>query len=303
MTDADVDGAHIRPLLLTFFYRQMPELIERGHVFIAQPPLYKAARGKSERYLKDETELQDYLIAEGAAGAVLTLHTGEAIAGAHLAETIAHARAAAAALNGFPRHYPRFVLEQAAIAGALNPDILSNADKAAEAARTIARRLDTLSEEYERGWHGEPTSDGGLKFWREVRGVREAVAIDGALIASADARRLDKMAGELQAIYLRAGTFRRKDESREVRSPSQLLEAIYDWGRKGLALQRYKGLGEMNPEQLWETTLDENARSLLLVKVQHADEAGELFAKLMGDVVEPRREFIQDNALYAAVDV
>ncbi len=303
MTDADVDGAHIRTLLLTFFYRQMPELIDRGHIFIAQPPLYKAARGKSERYLKDEPELQDHLIAEGAKDALFTLHNGQAISGAHLDELIAHARAAVAALGGFPRHYPRFVLEQAAIAGALNPDILSDAAKAGEAAKYIATRLDSLSEEFERGWHGEPSGDGGLKFWREVRGVREAVAIDGALIASADARRLDKMAKELQDTYLYAGTLRRKDDTREVRSPSELLDAIFEWGRKGLTLQRYKGLGEMNPEQLWETTLDENARSLLLVKVHHADEAGELFAKLMGDVVEPRREFIQDNALYAAVDV
>ncbi|HMH64825.1 MAG TPA: DNA topoisomerase (ATP-hydrolyzing) subunit B [Rhizomicrobium sp.] len=303
MTDADVDGAHIRTLLLTFFYRQMPELIDRGHIFIAQPPLYKAARGKSELYLKDEPELQDHLIAEGASGAVLDLHSGETISGAHLDELIAHARQAVAALNNFPRHYPRFVLEQAAISGAMNPEVLSDASKAADAAKYIALRLDSLSEEYERGWHGEPTNDGGLKFWREVRGVREAVAIDGALIASADARKLDKMAAELQTTYLKAGTLKRKDETREIRSPSELLNAIFEWGRKGLTLQRYKGLGEMNPEQLWETTLDENARSLLQVKVQHADEAGELFAKLMGDVVEPRREFIQDNALYAAVDV
>jgi DNA gyrase subunit B len=288
---------------LTFFYRQMPELIERGHIFIAQPPLYKASRGKSERYLKDEPELQDYLVDEGAAGAVFTVHSGQEISGAHLIELITHARQAVAALNGFPRHYPRFVLEQTAIAGALNPDVLNDAAKAEEAARTIARRLDTLSEEYERGWHGEPSGDGGLKFWRDLRGVRETVAIDGGLIASADARRLDRMAGEMQANYLRVGTLRRKDETREVRSPSELLGAIFEWGRKGLALQRYKGLGEMNPEQLWETTLDENARSLLAVKVQHADEADELFAKLMGDVVEPRREFIQDNALYAAVDI
>jgi len=303
MTDADVDGAHIRTLLLTFFYRQMPELIERGHIFIAQPPLYKAAKAKSERYLKDEAELENYLIGEGAAGAVLDLHNGASVSGAHLDELIAHARQVVAALEGFPRHYPRFVIEQAAIAGALNPDILGDAQKAMEAARYIASRLDTLSEEFERGWHGEPTPDGGVKFWREVRGVREAVAIDGALIASADARRLDKMAGELQATYLKAGTLRRKDEYREVRSPSELLDAIFTWGRKGVSLQRYKGLGEMNPEQLWETTLDENARSLLQVKVQHADEAGELFAKLMGDVVEPRREFIQDNALAASVDI
>ena len=303
MTDADVDGAHIRTLLLTFFYRQMPELIERGHIFIAQPPLYKAARGKSERYLKDEPELQDHLVAEGAKDAIFTLHDGQVLSGADLDALIVHARQAVAALGGFPRHYPRFVLEQAAIAGALNPDILSDAAKAGEAAKYIATRLDSLSEEFERGWHGEPSGDGGLKFWREVRGVREAVAIDGALIASADARRLDKMAKELQDTYLRSGTLRRKDDTREVRSPSELLNAIFEWGRKGLTLQRYKGLGEMNPEQLWETTLDENARSLLQVRVQHADEAGELFAKLMGDVVEPRREFIQDNAIYASVDV
>ena len=208
-----------------------------------------------------------------------------------------------AALNGFPRHYPRFVLEQAAIAGAMNPEILSDAKKAEQTAHYIAQRLDSLSEEFERGWHGEPTPDGGLKFWRDVRGVREAVAIDGALISSADARRLDRMAGQLQQTYLKSGTLKRKDETREIRSPSEFLDAIFGWGRKGLGLQRYKGLGEMNPEQLWETTLDENARSLLVVKVQHADEAGELFAKLMGDVVEPRREFIQDNSLLANVDV
>ncbi len=303
MTDADVDGAHIRTLLLTFFYRQMGELIDRGHIYIAQPPLYKAARGKSERYLKDEESLQNYLVEEGLSGASLTLHTSETLTGADLAQLLDSARNAVSALNGFPRHYPRFVLEQAAIAGAMNPDVLSDAGKAAEAARTIAQRLDSLSEGYERGWHGEPTSDGGLKFWRDVRGVREAVTIDGALIASADARRLDRMAGLLQQTYLKSGSLKRKDEVREIHSPTALLDSIFEWGRKGLGLQRYKGLGEMNPEQLWETTLDENARSLLVVKVQHADEAGELFAKLMGDVVEPRREFIQDNALSASVDI
>ncbi|HTK79673.1 MAG TPA: DNA topoisomerase (ATP-hydrolyzing) subunit B [Rhizomicrobium sp.] len=303
MTDADVDGAHIRTLLLTFFYRQMPELIERGHIFIAQPPLYKAARGKSERYLKDEREFEDYLVSEGSEGASLALHTGEVLAGADFEAIVEKARAAVAALNGFPRHYPRFVLEQSAIAGALNPEVLNDEKKAAEAAEYIARRLDQLSDEIERGWHGEPTPDGGLKFWREVRGLRETVAIDGALISSADARKLDKLAGDLQATYLKAATLKRKDETREVRAPSHLLETIFEWGRKGLALQRYKGLGEMNPEQLWETTLDENARTLLRVRVEHADDAEDLFSKLMGEMVEPRREFIQDNALYAALDV
>jgi len=300
MTDADVDGAHIRTLLLTFFYRQMKELIERGHLFIAQPPLYKAARGKSERYLKDEHELENHLVEEGAKDSVLTLTGGERIAGADLAHLIERARAARTALDGFPRHYPRFVLEQAAIAGALNPETLADRVKAEEAANYIALRLDSMSDETERGWKGEPTADGGLKFRREVRGVTEAIAIDGALIASADARKLDRMAGELQATYLKAGLLTRKDEVREVRAPTQLLDAVLDWGRHGLSLQRYKGLGEMNPNQLWETTLDENARTLLQVKVDHADEADDLFAKLMGDVVEPRREFIQDNALNVA---
>jgi DNA gyrase subunit B len=303
MTDADVDGAHIRTLLLTFFYRQMPQLIDRGHIFIAQPPLYKATRGKSEQYLKNDNELADHLIREGTAGGVLHLHSGEAMAGADLDALVERARAAGAALDGFPTHYPRFVLEQTAIAGALNPEILSDKAKAAEAAGYVAKRLDTLSDETERGWHGEPTSDGGLRFWREVRGVRETVAIDGAVIASADARKLDRMAGDLQATYLRTNTLKRKDETRDIRSPTQLLDAIFEWGRKGMTLQRYKGLGEMNAEQLWETTLDQNARTLLQVKVQHADEAEDLFTKLMGEVVEPRREFIQDNALHAALDI
>jgi DNA gyrase subunit B len=298
MTDADVDGAHIRTLLLTFFYRQMPELIERGNLFIAQPPLYKATRGKAELYLKDERELESYLINEGTKDVALTLHTGETLVGADLIHLIERARVARNAIDGFPRHFPRFVLEQAAIAGALNPEILADKGKATDAAQYIARRLDQLSDETERGWQGEPTDDGGLKFWRDVRGVREAVAIDGALMGSSDARRLDRMAGELQAAYLRAGILARKGETREIRSPSQLLEAIFEWGRHGLSLQRYKGLGEMNPDQLWETTLDDNARTLLQVKIEHADEADDLFVKLMGDAVEPRREFIQDNALY-----
>ncbi len=303
MTDADVDGAHIRTLLLTFFYRQMPILIERGHVFIAQPPLYKVTRGKSERYLKDEAEFEHYLVGEGSSGALFKLHTDEELAGKDLDILIQRALAAREALRGFPRHYPRFVLEQAAIAGAMNPDILNDKTRAAETAAYIARRLDTLSDETERGWHGEPTADGGLKFWRDVRGVREAVAIDGALIASADARKLDRMAAELQAAYLHAGKLVRKDETRDVRSPTELLDVVFEWGRKGVSLQRYKGLGEMNPEQLFETTLDENARTLLQVKVEHADEADDLFAKLMGDAVEPRRDFIQDNALNAALDI
>jgi DNA gyrase subunit B len=303
MTDADVDGAHIRTLLLTFFYRQMPELIERGHIFIAQPPLYKATKGKSERYIKNQHEYDEYLLSEGGDGTVLTLHDGSQISGPDLMTVIEYARQAVNALAGFPQNYPRFVLEQSAIAGAMNPEVLSDPEKAKAAAEYIARRLDVLSDELERGWQGEPMTDGGLKFWREVRGVREIVAIDGHLIASADARRLDRMASELQNTYLKAATLRRKDDTRTVHSPTQLLETIQEWGRKGMTLQRYKGLGEMNASQLWETTLDAEVRSLLRVRVDHVDEADDLFTKLMGELVEPRREFIQDNALNAALDV
>jgi len=231
---------------------------------------------------------------------VFVQHDGAEVAGADLLALVEKARSVRAALDGFPRHYPRFVLEQAAIAGAMNPEILSDKKMAAEAANYIARRLDMLSEETERGWKGEATPDGGLKFVREVRGVKETVTIDGAVIASADARKLDRLAPQLQAAYLKNGKIKRKDDVREVRSPSQLLDAIFAWGHQGLSLQRYKGLGEMNPDQLWETTLDENARTLLQVKVEHVEEANNLFDKLMGENVEPRREFIQENALNVA---
>jgi len=300
MTDADVDGAHIRTLLLTFFYRQMPELIERGYLYIAQPPLYKVTKGSSEQYLKDEEALEEYLIAEGTKEAVLTLHTGDQRAGEDLKRIVEQARIVKRLLDNLPLKYPRFVVEQAAIAGALNTDVLSEEEKANEAAAYIARRLDLLSDEVERGWSGAPTDDGGLKFVRELRGVKEVRSIDGPLMASSEARKLDRMASDLQQIYVKAGTFRRKDKETEIRSPAQLLEAIYDAGKKGIKLQRYKGLGEMNPEQLWETTLDVESRSLLQVKIDELDVADDLFAKLMGDVVEPRREFIQDNALSVA---
>ena len=300
MTDADVDGAHIRTLLLTFFYRQMPELIERGYLYIAQPPLYKVTKGSSEQYLKDEEALEEYLISEGTKEAVLTLHTGNQRAGEDLKSIVEQARVVKRLLDNLPLKYPRFVVEQAGIAGALNTDVLSDEEKANEAAAYIARRLDLLSDDIERGWSGAPTDDGGLKFVRELRGVKEVRSIDGPLMASSEARKLDRMTPDLQEIYIKAATFRRKDKETEIRSPAQLLEAIYEAGKKGIKLQRYKGLGEMNPEQLWETTLDVDSRSLLQVKIDELDVADDLFAKLMGDVVEPRREFIQDNALNVA---
>jgi DNA gyrase subunit B len=300
MTDADVDGAHIRTLLLTFFYRQMPEIIERGHLYIAQPPLYKVKRGASEQYLKDAKALDNYLIETGLDDTVLVLGNGQERAGADLRSIVDEALSVRAALDALHSRYSRSVIEQAAIAGALNPEVLSNPDNAEEAARYIARRLDIISEETERGWTGTPMSDGGLTFSREVRGVRESWTIDGKLIASSDAMRLDRRAGHLQEVYARSARLRRKDQDTVIHGPLELLEAVFAAGRKGVTLQRYKGLGEMNPEQLWETTLDENVRSLLKVQVRELDEADDLFTKLMGDVVEPRRDFIRENALSVA---
>ncbi len=300
MTDADVDGAHIRTLLLTFFYRQMPAIIERGHLYIAQPPLYKVKRGNSEQYLKDDDALEEYLVEAGLEDTVLELGSGEERAGEDLRSIVEEALAIRAALDALHTRYPRFVVEQVAIAGALSPEVLSHPEHAKDAAAYVAVRLDALSEETERGWEGEPTEDGGLQFAREVRGVREAFTIDGKLIASADARRLDQKAAHLQEIYAKAATLRRKDTSIELHSPTELLDAIFTAGRKGFSIQRYKGLGEMNPEQLWETTLDTNVRSLLKVHVRELDQADDMFTKLMGDVVEPRRDFIKENALQVA---
>jgi DNA gyrase subunit B len=303
MTDADVDGSHIRTLLLTFFYRQMRELIDRGHLFIAQPPLYKVSRGKSEQYLKDERALEDFLIATGLEDAVLQLSTGEHRAGGDLRDLVEEARVIRNLLNGLHSRYNRKVVEQAAIAGVLTPNIFNDPGKALEAARYIARRLDALSEETERGWQGEFREGESFHFERTIRGVTDVAMLDQALLGSADARKLDEHAARLQQVYPRPATLRRKDEETTIHGPVALFEAVTNAGRKGLSLQRYKGLGEMNPGQLWETTLDANARSLLQVNVKEIDEANILFDELMGDKVEPRRAFIEQNALTASVDV
>jgi DNA gyrase subunit B len=303
MTDADVDGAHIRTLLLTFFFRQMPELIERGHLYIAQPPLYKITRGRSEQYLKDERALENYLIATGLEDAVLRLATGEERAGADLRALTEQARTIRNVLNGLHSRYDRQVVEQAAILGVLNAKIFGDPEKAAAAAPYIARRLDARAEETERGWEGRFSEGEGFVFTRTVRGVTEVAVIDQALLGSADARKLDEYAADLQVTYARPASLRRKDEETPIHGPVGLFEVVTEFGRKGVTLQRYKGLGEMNPEQLWETTLDTNARSLLQVKVKEVDEADDIFTKLMGELVDPRREFIQDNALTASVDV
>ena len=300
MTDADVDGAHIRTLLLTFFYRQMLARVEAGHLFIAQPPLYKVKRGQAERYLKDEKALEDYLIGEGLADAVLVSGDDASRGGEDLRDIVETARKIVGILKGLHTRYPRFIIEQSAIAGVLNPKVLKDGKQAQAAASYIAKRLDVLSEETERGWHGEALPEGGMRFWRELRGVMESHLIDGPFIASADALKLDGFAEYLQEVYAKPATVKRKDTSLVVHGPSELLGAVMAAGRKGVSLQRYKGLGEMNPDQLWETTLDVEQRTILQVKLKEGEDADDVFSRLMGDVVEPRREFIQANALNVA---
>ncbi len=295
MTDADVDGAHIRTLLLTFFYRQMPELIERGYLYIAQPPLYKVSRGKSEVYLKDHAAMEEYLINQGIDGAMLRQGNGEEISGSDLARVIDHARQMRRVLEAFPTHYPRHILEQAAIAGAfaegaVERDLQGVADK-------VAERLNLIAVEYEKGWHGRITQDHGVRLARILRGVEEVRTLDGRILRGGEARKTGTFTQHLQDVYDMPARLVRKDRSQMIYGPMDLLDAVLTEGEKGLSLQRYKGLGEMNPEQLWETTLDPDARTLLQVRVADMAEADDLFTKLMGDVVEPRREFIQQNAL------
>ena len=303
MTDADVDGSHIRTLLLTFFYRQMRELIDRGHIYIAQPPLYKVTRGKSEQYLKDERALEDYLIETGLDDCVFRPATGSERAGRDLLSLVEDARLVRGILHNLHSRYNRQVVEQAAIAGVLSPKITSDISTANAAADYIAKRLDALADEVERGWIGRFAEGEGFMFERTVRGVKDVAVIDDALLGSADARKLDDHAARLQEAYPKPGVLRRKDSETAIHGPVSLFDAVTDAGRKGVSLQRYKGLGEMNPDQLWETTLDTNERSLLQVKIKEVDEADDIFTKLMGDVVEPRREFIQENSLSANVDV
>ena len=295
MTDADVDGAHIRTLLLTFFYRQMPELIEGGYLYIAQPPLYKVSRGKSEVYLKDQAEMDEYLIEQGIDGAVLRQGNGEEINGQDLRRIVNEARQLKRVLDAFPTHYPRHILEQAAIAGAFVPGVVDQ-DLQGTADR-VAERLNLIALEYEQGWQGRITQDHGIRLARILRGVEEVRTLDGPMLRSGEARKTGSFTQSLQDVYNLPATLIRKDRNQMIFGPLDLLSAILQEGEKGLSLQRYKGLGEMNPDQLWETTLDPDARTLLQVKINDVAEADDLFTKLMGDIVEPRREFIQQNAL------
>ena len=288
MTDADVDGAHIRTLLLTFFFRQMPELIERGYIYIAQPPLYRAKRGNSEIYLKDDKEMEEYLINIGTNDAVLVMGDGTQIAGADLVHRAEQARTARQLIVNMAKHVPPRILEQMAIEGLFSPDVDFNPN--------FVERLDAIEPEYERGWKAEHNNN-QFVFSRTLRGVTEKCVVDEATLICAEARCLDEMRADLKEFYTQKALLKTKDAEYPITGPISLIDTIYKIGKKGIAINRYKGLGEMNPEQLWETTLDPNSRHLLQVKIPHQGETDQVFSTLMGDVVEPRRDFIQENAL------
>ena len=284
MTDADVDGSHIRTLLLTFFFRQMPELIERGHLYIAQPPLYRAKRGNEERYLKDDDAMEAYLFERA-------LHEAR-IEGMDLAAELPFLREAARRINDLARDMPVAYIEQAAIVGLLGADPAAMTEQAP----ALAARLDAISLPNERGWI-VAVDGGGIVIARTVRGVAERFTLDLATLRSSEARWLHDRTARLSALFATAPELRQGDTLRAVQGPCSLIEALFAIGRKGLAIQRFKGLGEMNPDQLWQTTLDPQLRRLLQVRIGDAEESDQIFSTLMGDVVEPRRDFIVGNAL------
>jgi DNA gyrase subunit B len=294
MTDADVDGAHIRTLLLTFFYRQMPELIERGHLYIAQPPLYKVTRGKSQVYLKDNSALDEYLADAGVKDLVLSTPEGQR-AGNDLQALLVHARRIRTLLDFVPNRYDMRLIEELALSGAFDPALLATGDltKGIDATRM---RLNAMNDDLYGSWSVEPGAEGGYHLQRTVRGVTDHYIVDRAFLGTAEARKLHATATEQAAIFGPATKLGEKP----TRRPSELLQLVLEQGRKGLAIQRYKGLGEMNAEQLWDTTLDPANRLLLRVRVEHADTTDDLFTKLMGEEVEPRKAFIVDNALTVA---
>ena len=290
MTDADVDGSHIRTLLLTFFYRHLPEVIENGHLFIAQPPLYRVKRGQKERYLKDDEALEDWLLDDALEEARLLPAEGEPIAGEALADLVDRAKLSRSMIQALARRLPSNLIEAVARAGGLAEQVL---DDEASALAVAQRASSILSG----GWQAMRANSGELIFQRQIGERRERHRLDPALARSPEARRLAQALSEAGSVLTSPATLERKADSYPVLGPLAFIERMLELGRKGLSLQRYKGLGEMNPEQLWETTLDPTKRSMIQVKVQHADEADEIFSTLMGDVVEPRRDFIQGNAL------
>ncbi len=298
MTDADVDGAHIRTLLLTFFYRQMPELIERGYVYIAQPPLYKAKRGNSIIYLKDDREMEDYLINGGCDDAYLQTSDGERIMGQDLVAYVESTKKARNLISMLSIKAPEHIVEQMAICGLFDKELLADKARLQPELDKLAVRLDNLEAEYDRGWKAEILENGSISFYRTLRGVKEEHIVGASVLDSAEAKMLNTMKEFLAENFSNPLKLVIKSGGETViAGPVTLVDAVMAAGKKGITLQRYKGLGEMNPEQLWETTLDPEARSLLQVKIDQMEEADEVFSTLMGDVVEPRKDFIQENAL------
>ncbi len=297
MADADVDGSHIRTLLLTFFYRQMPELIERGYVYIAQPPLYKVKKGNSVLYIKNEREMYDYLIRGGCDDASLVLADGEQIAGQDLVDLVEKNRKARSLIGNLSKNVPERIIEQMAIFGLFSQEFLSSNNPQPQL-DVLANRLDELEAEYDRGWKASMQEDGSLLFSRTLRGVTEKYMIGSNILDMQEVSVLASLQEVLHNNFSKTSTLVSKQGvEQKISGPVSFVDAIMSTGKKGIAIQRYKGLGEMNPEQLWETTLDPEARSLLQVKIDHMEEADETFATLMGDVVESRKEFIQENAL------
>ena len=300
MTDADVDGSHIRTLLLTFFFRHMRPLIEKGYLYIAQPPLFRAKRGQSEVYLKDQRELDGYLVDAGLKDAVLTIADGQQLAGPDLAEVTGQSVTASRMIEAVGRQVGnRDVVEQAAIAGLLNMSVLNNA----EAADYLAKRLEAIATVLEKGWQAsiEDTAHGqAIVVQRRLRGITERHVIDQRIVSLAEAQHLDTMAAHLQLHYGKPAQFRFGAQSIEINGPTALAQTVFQTGRKGAQISRYKGLGEMNPSQLWETTLDPDQRILLQVTIDQEDDADNAFSTLMGEAVEERRNFIQQNALRVA---
>jgi DNA gyrase subunit B len=294
MTDADVDGSHIRTLLLTFFFRQMPDLIDRGHLYIAQPPLYRAKRGNDERYLKDDDALESFLLDKALADARLSYADGRVFERDELRVEVRLLREATLQLRRLAGTTPVALLEQAAIAGALTPD----ATRATAAAPGLAGRLNAVSLPNEQGW--VVSADGGLTISRTVRGVAERHTLDGASLRSSEARWLDERAAVLATKFREPARLKLDAQEVAVAGPAAAFDRIIAHGRRGLTVQRFKGLGEMNPDQLWKTTLDPAVRTLLQVKVGDIEDAAQVFSTLMGDVVEPRRDFIVGNALKVA---
>mgnify|MGYP000053031389 FL=1 len=294
MTDADVDGSHIRTLLLTFFYRHLPEIIEKGHLFIAQPPLYGIRRGQKVEYVKDDAALEDLLVRQGLEEARLIAEAGTAVEGEALAALVGAARAARGPLQALARRLPAELVEALALEGGLDPSRLADPSEALGLGQRVAERLRRAGAS---GVQVVREEAGGLVFHLRHGERRERHRLDPALAGGHEARRLGEALAPLRPVLAAPARLERKAERRPVHGARDLLQGIVELAKKGLSIQRYKGLGEMNPEQLWETTLDPARRSLLQVRIEHADEADEIFSTLMGDVVDPRRAFIQENAL------